>query len=125
MTVYADSDFYTREYLSGKAAVLSTELFPHYARKASGYIRQYTFDNLGDEIPEAVKLCCCELAEVLFRIDNSPSAVGIASERVGDISRTYESESVKRQNLPGTIKDVIYAWLADTGLLYRGGRHVD
>ena len=125
MTVYADSDFYTREYLGGRAAVIPSAYFPFYARKASSYIDQYTFDRIGNTVPEAVRLCCCELAETLYRFDNSPSLNGVSNERVGDISVTYESAELKRQNLPKTIKGVISSWLACTGLLYRGGAYAD
>ena len=124
MTVYADSDFYTREFLSGRQAVISPALFPYYARKASSYIDQYTFDGIdASNVPEVVKMCCCELAEAIFRLENSPSFNGVTSERVGDISRTYESGEAKQQNLNSSIKDVIRAWLLSTGLLYRGGAY--
>lgn len=125
MTTYADSDYYTRTYLSGKSAVISQVYFPFYARKASSYIRQYTFDQIGDNVPDVVKLCCCELAEELYRMDNSPVANGVSSEKVGDISVTYESAEQRRRLLPNTVKAIIYAWLADTGLLYRGGVYAD
>jgi hypothetical protein len=124
MTVYADSDFYMREYLGGKQAVISPALFPFYARKASSYIDQYTFDRLqGAEIPEAVKMCCCELAETLYRIENSPTYNGVASERVGDISVNYESGASRQQSLNNSIKSVITTWLINTGLMYRGGAY--
>ena len=124
MTVYADSDFYTREYLSGRQAVISPAVFPYYARKASSYIDQYTFDGIdADNVPDVVKMCCCELAETLFRLENSPSFNGVTSERVGDISRTYESGEVKQQSLNVSIKNVVHAWLLNTGLLYRGGAY--
>ena len=121
MTVYADYSFYTGTYLSGKAAVISSALFPFYARKASAYIRQYTFDNIGETVPECVGLCCCELAEMIFTREMTPTAQGIASEKVGDVSVSYENAETSRQALPKQIKDIVYFWLGDTGLLYRGG----
>ena len=122
MAVYADSDFYTRVYLGGRAAVISSAYFPFYARKASSYIDQYTFGCIGSDVLDVVRLCCCELAEALFRIDSSPSFNGISNERVGDISVSYESAEIKQKNLPKTVKSIVYSWLADTDLLYRGGR---
>lgn len=122
MTVYADYDFYEREYLSGKAAIIPAGTFAYYARKASGYIKQYTFDNLSGEIPAAVRLCCCELAELLYQRGNAPAASGVTNEKVGDVSVSYESAEAVRQALPKEIKSVVYSWLADTGLLFRGGR---
>lgn len=124
MTVYADSDFYTREYLSGRQAVISPALFPYYARKASSYIDQYTFGGIdADNVPEVVKMCCCELSEMLFRYENSPAFNGVTSEKVGDISKTYESGG-SQSKLTSTISGVIYSWLYNSGLLYRGGAYV-
>ena len=123
MTVYANSDYYARTYLNGRAAVISSEPFPFYARKASSYIDQYTFGNIGEDIPDAVRLCCCELAEVLFTLENGRAAQqGISSEKVGDWTVSYESGTERQKLLPQRVKAVVYAWLADTGLLHRGGR---
>ncbi len=124
MTVYANNDFYTREYLNGKQAVISPAVFPFYARKASGYIDQFTFGNVDpDNVPDVVKMCCCEIAESLFVFENSPTFNGISSEKVGDISRTYESGESAPRNLANTVKSVAYSWLANTGLMYRGGAY--
>ena len=122
MTVYADNEFYTGTYRKNNNPLVPIELFGFYARKASSYINQYTFDNIGENVPNTVKLCCCDLAEALYNIDNSLSAGGISSERVGDVSVNYESEEIKRQNLPKTVRNIIYSWLGDTGLLFSGGR---
>lgn len=124
MTVYANNDFYTREYLNGKQAVISPAVFPFYALKASGYIDQFTFGNVDpDNVPDVVKMCCCEIAESLFTFENSPTFNGISSEKVGDISRTYESGGNAPRNLANTVKNVVYSWLANTGLMYRGGAY--
>ncbi len=121
MTVYIDCAFYTKEYLSGKKAVIDTASFGFYARKATQIIKTYTFENVDeDNIPECVKMCCCEVAELLFKADNSSAGNGISSEKVGDQSISYESADSQRHALSSNIKSVIYSWLADTGLLYRG-----
>ena len=124
MTVYADYDFYEREYLSGKAAVVPAEQFAHYARKASSCITQYTFGALDKdaETPECVKSCCCELAELFYQHENSPAAHGVVSEKVGDLSMSYETAEAARQALPHEIRAVIVSWLAAGGLLFRGGK---
>lgn len=125
MTAYADYSFYENKYLGGKAAVIPQEEFLYYARKAGNCLRRYTFGNIGENVPEAVRLCCCELAEAVFFAETSPAARGVSSERVGDIAVTYENGGDRRQGLPAAVKDIIYAWLGDTGLLYRGGRNAD
>lgn len=121
MTVYADNDFYTSEYLSGKKAVIDTASFNFYARKATQVIKKYTFDNVDEtHIPECVKLCCCEVAELLYKADSSSASKGITSEKVGDVSVSYESTDSQGQALSKNIRSVVRSWLADTVLLYRG-----
>ncbi len=121
MTVYADNDFYTSEYLSGKKAVIDTASFDFYARKATQVIKKYTFGNVDEtDIPECVKLCCCEVAELLFTTYNSSASKGITSEKVGDISVSYEGTDSQGQALSKNIRSVVRSWFADTGLLYRG-----
>ena len=121
MTVYADNDFYTNEYLNGKNAVIDTASFNFYARKATQVIKKYTFYNVDENnIPECVKLCCCEVAELLYKADNSSASKGVISERVGDVSKSYENADSQGQALSKNIRSVIRSWLADTGLLYRG-----
>ena len=66
--IYADEKFYTENYLMGRKPVISAG-FPFYARQASQVIDQHTFGRLKDaqDVPELVKMCCCELAEEEFR----------------------------------------------------------
>ena len=121
MTVYADSSFYERTYLSGRTAVIPSSEFGYYARRASAVIGQYTLGNIGENIPESVRYCCCELAETIYSAENAKSASGVVSEKVGDLSVNYESAETLRRALPRRMKSVVYSWLADTGLLHRGG----
>lgn len=121
MTVFADYNFYKSEYLCGKNAVIDTASFDFYARKATQMIKTYTFNNIDESnIPECVKLCCCEVAELLYKDENSTNTKSISSERVGDVSVSYESADNQRQALSKNIRTVIRSWLADSGLLYRG-----
>jgi hypothetical protein len=122
MIVYADSDFYINEYLLGKKAVIDTASFAFYARKATQFIKKYTFDNVPETVPEVVKMCCCEVAELIYNSEKSNISQGIASESVGDLSVSYESSENHTKLLAENIKSVIYSWLTGTGLLYRGVR---
>lgn len=122
MSLFADYDFYTKEYLCWKEAVIDTASFDYYAQKATQKINQYTFGRIGDDVPKCVKLCCCELAELLYKADSKCANNGISSEKVGDVSVSYESEESQRKVLSNNIRSAIYSWLADTGLLYRGGK---
>lgn len=121
MTVFANYDFYKKEYLFGRNAVVDTASFDFYARKATQKIKTYTFNNIDEStIPECVKLCCCEVAELLYKDENSTNVNSISSERVGDVSVSYESADSQRQVLSKNIRTAIRSWLADSGLLYRG-----
>lgn len=120
MNIYADYEFYSKEYLCGKEAVIDAASFNFYARKATQKIKEYTFSNVPENVPEEVKMCCCELAELFYRDENSSAHKGIASESVGDVSVSYENSENCRQAVSKDIKSVIYTWLADIGLCYRG-----
>jgi len=120
MTNYADSTYYTETYLAGKEAVIDTASFTYYARGATMLIGIHTFNRVTDDnIPEEVKMCCCELVETLFNADKE-DAKGIASEKVGEYSVTYTSPEAKEKQLAASTASIIYKWLAMTGLLYRG-----
>lgn len=123
MNAYADYEFYQSTYLGGRAAVI-TEGFDGWAQKASAAIRQHTLGNIDEgNVPECVKYCCCELAELFFLAENSKAAKeGVISEKVGDLSVSYESAEAFRQSVPRKTRAVIRLWLSDTGLLSTGGR---
>lgn len=121
MNVYADEKFYTEEYLSGKDAVISSN-HRYFFREASLMINQYTFGNIDPEnIPQSVKMCCCELAESIFSRDRILSKNnGISSESVGGWSVNYASSSDVNSEFKKTVKNIIFKWFADADLLYRG-----
>ena len=74
MTVYADYNYYTTEYLAGKSAAVTAADFPYYAKQASAVIDQYTFGNINAEtVPDEVKMCCCDLVEQSHAVDTSES----------------------------------------------------
>ena len=119
MTAYADNSYY-EEYLCGKEAVINTA-FDFYAKKATQHIRQHTFNNIDEnDIPTCVKECCCAVAEILFTYNNSNTVSGITSEKVGDMSVSYENTAERITNLNKNIKSCIAMHLSGTGLLYRG-----
>lgn len=116
---YADSTYYTETYLCNRAAVI-TAAFDFYARRATQEIKKYIFCGVDENnIPDAVKNCCCEIAEILYS-DEHTSETGVSSESVGGWSRSYESSETRKSAINQSIRDSVYAWLSDTGLLYRG-----
>lgn len=125
MTVYADYEFYTKEYLAGKSAAVTAADFTYYARQASAEIDQYTHGNIkSDNLPEQVRFCCCELAELMRSSDTSEAAKkqGIASESVQGWSQSYESSEAQKTALRSSVRECIYKWMSGTGLLYSGVR---
>ena len=111
MTVYADYNFYTNEYLAGKSAAVTAADFTFYARQASAVIDRYTHGNINaDCVPEQVQYCCCEAAQ----------KSGISSESVQGWSQSYESSENRKNALSSAQRECIYKWLANTGLLYSG-----
>jgi len=121
MVTYADWSFYDGTYKGAMGSVTIPQTsFGCYAIKASNEIKRRTFDNIGDDIPESVKFCMCELAEHLYQCDQKTESDGITSEKDGSWSVSYESsEQIKKKNNDKTL-NIIYQYLSCTGLLYAG-----
>ncbi len=118
MTNYADFAYYTSTY---KGAVLDTASFDLWARKATLIIRQHTFNRVRDSnIPDAVKMCCCELAEAEYSHDKTEDSGNVASEKVGEYSVSYVDKEKQESIYQAEVGRIISLWLLDTGLLYRG-----
>lgn len=116
MENYADFEYYTNTY---KGAVLDTASFDLYARKATQEIKKYTFNRIQDSsIPDDAKMCCCELAEYLYKQDKYDT--NVASEKVGEYSVSFVAGQTAEDIKLSAIKGIIYNWLAMTSLLYRG-----
>lgn len=119
--IYADFTLYREKFLTGKEPVLDIGSFDYYARKATLEIKRYTGSNIDDgNVPEDVKMCCCEIAEIIYIGEKTASGKGIASENVGGWSVSYETSETLRQSLAGRIRTVVYDWLGNSGYLYRG-----
>lgn len=66
MNIYADEIFYNKAYLCGKTAVITSD-YVYFFREASLLIDRFIFGKVDPEnVPQAVKMCCCELAEKIF-----------------------------------------------------------
>ena len=118
MTNYADYEYYTGTY---KGAVIDAASFNQYARKATQIIKLHAFGRILDlDISDEVKMCCCELAEHLYKQDNKEHEDDIQSEKKGEWSAAYVSGKEAEDINERKIREIIYNWLAMTGLLYRG-----
>lgn len=122
--IYADETFYCSEYLLGRKPVISSD-FLFYARQASQVIDAYTFDRLKDveDVPEEVKMCCCELAEAGYRREKQQrEAGGKTSEKIGTYSVSFGSAQEIASAVSQELRSIVMKWLANTGLCYRGVR---
>ena len=122
MRAYADEMYYINDYLKGRKPVI-TSSFLFYARSASQVIDQYTFDRLRglNTVPEAVQMCCCELAESEYRREKQQKETGgKISEKVGTYSVSFGSAQETAATAGQERREIIMKWLADTGLCYQG-----
>lgn len=121
MTRYADSGFYLNSYRP--PCPMNAASFDFWANQASAIIKSHTFGNIDEsrEIPEEVKMCCCEIAELLFHDDKRKhESGGLSSESVGGWSKSYESSESAEKALNSSVSKAIRKWLSGTGLLYSG-----
>lgn len=120
--IYADEAFYIENYLLGRKPVIATG-FSFYARQASQVIDQYTFGRLDDtaDIPEEVRMCCCELAEAGFQREKQKTeSGGKTSEKIGTYSVTFGTAQETAGAAVNEQRRIIMKWLGNTGLCYRG-----
>lgn len=134
--IYADYDYYRNEYFGNS---IKEADFQRLALHASQYIDYITRGRARADIEE-VKMCCCALAEQEQTIETAQAlaksslAAGAAdgaevqSETVGSWSRSYRSggdsaQSAAQAEAAGrsVMLDIARRYLANTGLLYRGG----
>lgn len=120
---YTSYDYYANEYCGGAPVVDSTG-FRKLLLEAQSLIDMYTFNRLKKmtEYGEEIQNCCCELVEIISdyqgRKNENPS--NISSEKIKNYSVTYESSENISQRYESSKKKVIFKWLANSGLLYRG-----
>lgn len=120
--IYADEEFYKSKYLLGRKPVIRTG-FPFYARQASQVIDWYTFGRLTaqTETPEEVQMCCCELAEAVYRHEKAEKdSSGKTSEKNGTYSVSYGSAQEMGAAAAGKERQIVMKWLEHTGLCYQG-----
>ena len=133
---YADYAYYAGTYLGS----VSEEDFPRLAVRASSFLDYYTQNRAKDNADmDAIKMCCCalvdqyqliEAAQQLAAARLTAAAAGddVKSETVGSYSRTLstggEAAAAALTSADGAKKllaATCTAYLAHTGLLYRGG----
>lgn len=124
MKTYADLEFYHSGYLLGREQSISNEAFPYWAMLASGEIRQRTFERVDsmDKIPEAVQMCCCEIAEKLYSVESVKDENGLIMQSYGNDGETgtYKTEDLSEKQVQKNISQITRKWLSNTDLMYCG-----
>ena len=129
---YADYDYYIKEYLVGKEPIIPETEFCYFEKKAEKEIDLRTFNRIRANqtvLTTDVKECACAIAEFLCEaeiVTKGAVSQGIAGPLVSwsndgesgsvDINHSNYTESGKKAK----IKDLIYRYLGNTGLLYAG-----
>lgn len=129
--MYADYEFYTSAYLLGRSPAVPEDAFLYWEREARMQIDRHTFGRVQSmpEPPEAVRLCTCAVAEVLYRADKAKSEQqenGLAGPLSSwsndgqsgtvDLSSSTVTETGKMKE----VRRLIAQYLCNTNLLYRG-----
>lgn len=136
--IYADYGYYLNIYLG---SVIAEDDFPGMAARSSRYIDYITQGRAAPSGLDAVKLCCCALAEQYQIIESAKKlavqslecGIGdgaeVQSETVGSWSRSYRAggssaaaalEAAEKAG-DSALYQTAQRYLAHTGLLYRGG----
>ena len=136
---YADYEYYTTTYLG---TAIQEDAFPRLALRASSFLDYYTQGRAAKNAElDALKLCCCALAEQYQVIETAQALAQKAltaslesgdsgelqSQTVGSWSKSYRSggESAQQaaeaaQAAEAMLASIVQRYLAGTGLLYRG-----
>ena len=140
--MYADYAFYTEDYFG---TAIDEADFPRLASRASDFLDYYTRGKAAqataEAVMEALAKACCAVADAI-QADERAKAIAaraaeaalsgsgeIKSESVGSYSVTYATTAdYARSGAAAAVKDaraayaaIAQEYLANTGLLYRGG----
>lgn len=111
MTAWADYAYYISEYLAGRAPTVSETDFHSYAVSATQIFKQYTGRNIADDnLPDEAKCAVCAAVEAL-NANEAARMGGVASERTGDLSITYESAEAREKGLTRALRTIAHEYL--------------
>lgn len=112
MTAWADYAYYTDEYLAGREPTVSEADFRSYAVSATAIAKRWTGDAIAeDNVPDEAKYAVCALSEALS-VYESGRMSGVASEKTGDLSVTYESAANRTEAFSRQTADILRTWLS-------------
>ena len=75
-----------------------------------------------EEIPEAVRMCCCEIAEKLYSVESVKDENGMVLQSYGNDGETgtYKTDDLSESGVQRSIVKIIRKWLVNTDLMYCG-----
>lgn len=126
MEIFADYKFYKNSYLLGKQPMIPENEFNFYARQASYEVLDRIKFNFDGVVIEEMKMVTCALSELIFKRDNPTDEehipVNIASEKVGEYTRTFKGNSRVeiQRDYNAQVKSILTHYLGKTGYLFRG-----
>ena len=131
-----DYEYYVENF---KGMLVPEEDFENYSQKAEVKVLSRINNNYNDFL-DKVKSAICEVIDILYnqskikeRIRSTVSGDSqvLASEKVGDYSRSYSTTSISDlekyssdEYINSQIEEKLFDYLFKTGLLYRGIRVV-
>lgn len=119
MVVYADYDFYSRDYM-GK---LDEESFDRFIPQATQYLRYLTGGKTDCNTGEEVKRAACEVVDIYHETSKSAENGRVQSENNDGYSVSYvvdgESDDVLEATRDRKAYQAARKWLLGTGLLNR------
>lgn len=119
---YVDYQYYC-DSQSFCGSTIEQDTFSYWERKAENYIKSLTFGNINnDNIPECVKNCCCEVAELYYKEDKEIKSLpsGIKQEKTGEHTVTFEDVNSITDRYRKRRDICIREYLLSEGLMYRG-----
>lgn len=120
--MYVDWDYYTEDY-SGTVIPEQTA-FDGVLKRAEAYLNRLThgksagYESLDETTLTALKDATCTAAEILYRKEVQDSGQTVASETVGNHSRSYTTAATA--DYEKAIAGEVYNYLVGTSLAYRG-----
>ena len=123
--MYADRKYYETGYLLGRSPVIPEDIYPYWEKQAERVLNQYTLSRLVADfnlITDEVKDCTCELAESVSQKAAEQGGGLLSSYSNDGESGTFDlsQSSYTEEGKSKKEREIIYKYLGNTGLLYRG-----
>lgn len=113
-------DFYVNQY--GGSLIPEAD-FKRLSNKAKSEIDYFTFGRIDwIKADDNIKMCLCEVAEVVHQADNLAKDGIVSSESVGEYKISYDTKAKLEltTHQQGKVHLIVAKYLMHTGLMYRG-----